>query len=365
MVFYITFSDFDSPHHGVGVKKKVRNQVEAMERRFKRVYYTYYSCPMAYLMQSDGEILEKVIAVTKKDYIKVLTEWLQKYGVTKTYIRYPRASKWFIDLLIFQKQQNIKTVLEIPTFPYPKIGELYDLEDLVYREQINRYVNRITTYSADEEIWGISCINLINGLTLKDISISTKEKPEDRMDFIAVSSMRHYHGYERFLEGMYLYYQAKGKYDLRFRIVGSGQEEQKYKDLVKKYHLETHVEFIGRIESWENDKMQDLYNLSDMAVGSLGLYKEGLVKSSPIKGSEYCAKGIPFICGYYDLGFPKDWEFMMNVPNNPEPVDMNKVIEFYENVTSKDNYKEAMREYAVNHLTWDSIMNPVVEYLMG
>lgn len=364
MVFYITFSDFNSPHHGVGVKKKVRNQVEAMERRVGKVYYTYYSSPRAYLIQSDGEIVESDIAPAKKNYIEILMEWLQKYDVKRTYIRYPRANKWFIDLLKFQKQKGIKTVLEIPTYPYPKVDEIYNLEDLIYREQINKYVDRITTYSADKEIWGVPCFNLLNGIALEDVSKNSKAPEKNRINFIAVSSMRHYHGYERFLEGLHLYYQCGGNYNLKCRMVGSGPEEQRYKDLVKKYHLESYVEFIGRIESWENEKLDYLYSLSDIAIGSLALYKEGITRTSPIKGSEYCAKGIPFICAYQDLGFPENCEFIINIPNTPDPVDMNKVIEFYEDLISRNDYRQVMYDYAVNYLTWDAVMRPVMEYLM-
>ena len=71
------------------------------------------------------------------------------------------------------------------------------------------------------------------------------------------------------------------------------------------------------------------------------------------------------MCGYRDLRFPSDWEFMLNVSNNSESIDMNRVIDFYEKVTLKENYKELMRDYAEKHLTWDKIMDPVVSYYVG
>ena len=56
---------------------------------------------------------------------------------------------------------------------------------------------------------------------------------------------------------------------------------------------------------------------------------------------------------------------MLNVSNNSESIDMNRVIDFYEKVTLKENYKELMRDYAEKHLTWDKIMEPVVSYYVG
>ena len=62
------------------------------------------------------------------------------------------------------------------------------------------------------------------------------------------------------------------------------------------------------------------------------------------------------------MRFPPDWEFILNVPNNSEPIDINRVIDFYEKVTSKEHYKQSMRDYAIKYLTWDKIMEPVVAY---
>ena len=175
--------------------------------------------------------------------------------------------------------------------------------------------------------------------------------------------MKPWHGYERILEGMYLYYKADGNCDLRLKMIGSGPEEQYYKELVNRYDLKSHVEFLGVIRADEKEKFDRQFNLSDIAVGSLGMYKAGYEEGSPIKGAEYCARGIPFICGYHDLRFPQGWQYMLNVPNNSEPIDMDRVIDFYEKVTLKKDYKKIMRKYAEDYLTWDGVMEPVIEYL--
>lgn len=63
-----------------------------------------------------------------------------------------------------------------------------------------------------------------------------------------------------------------------------------------------------------------------------------------------------FINEFHEQGFPKDWEYIIIVPDNLETVDMNKVVEFYENITSKNDYKEAMGNCVVKHWTWDNII---------
>ncbi|MCI9399466.1 MAG: glycosyltransferase [Lachnospiraceae bacterium] len=362
MLLYITWIDF-KVYFGTGLEKKIMGQIESMEQGFGKIYYTCYSYPKAFLMDKD-QIVEESPAITDKDYVNVLVDWMQRYNVTKTYIRYAISNKWFIDLLKYQNVHKIKTVLEIATYPYDsEMSEgILKTQDVCYRQEISQYINMITTYSSDKEIWGSPCIRLLNGINIENIPVIKKKKEKKKIVFIAVSSMQFWHGYERFLEGMYIYYKNDGSYDLKLKLIGSGLEEKGYKELVDKYNLKNHVEFLGLIATNESKKLDEQFAMSDIAVGSLGMYKIAIEEGSPIKGAEYCARGIPFICGYRDLRFPSDWEFMLNVSNSSTLVDMNEVISFFENVTSKQDYRLQMRNYAKQHLTWNSIMKPVIEY---
>lgn len=365
MLLYITIVDF-ATFSAQGVHRKIQGQVKAMKRELGRAYYTGWSHTKAFLMD-EGKIIETEPAVTIKDFVEILIEWIQKYEVSQTYIRYSSSNKWFIDLLKYQNAHDIKTVLEITSYPFDIEGAegIAKLENICFNKEINKYITRIATYSSHGEIWGLSCFNLVNGIDIKEHPICIKEKESRKITFIVVSSMEYWQGYERIIQGFYLYYKNGGEYDLKLKLIGSGTEINYYKELVEKFRLQLRVEFLGHINISEKDRLNQQYNLSDVAVGTLGLYKQqlGVGEASPIKGSEYCARGIPFICGYRDLRFPPDWEYMLNVPNNSDPIDMNSVIDFYEKVTSKDNYKQSMREYAVQHLTWEKIMEPVVKYL--
>lgn len=364
MLLYISFIDFKA-FFAQGVHRKILAQVKSIKKKLSETYYTSWSYPKAFLW-SGNEIVETEPAVTKRDYIEILEKWMQKYSITRTYIRYAGVDKWFIDLLKYQEMHGIKTVLEITSYPYDveaMVG-VDKLETLCFDREISRYIGRIATYSSHRQIWELPCFNLLNGIEIEEHPLSVREHEVKRIVLIAVSTMQYWHGYERILNGMYLYYQAGGEYDFCLKFVGDGPEKKYYEELAIKYQLQSHVEFIGRIEVSEKEKLDYQYDLSDIAVGSLGFYKAlGAEEGSPIKGSEYCARGIPFIVGYRDLRFPPDWEFMLSVSNDAEPIDMNRVIEFHEEIVLKDNYKQQMRDYAEKNLTWDRIMEPVVEYL--
>lgn len=359
-MIYVTYCDLNKADL-IGIKKKVFDQISVFKRTFGRVYYSYYAGQMIYLMD-DNKMLEKEVAVTRKDYNTILCHWIEKYDISRTYIRYNLTDRYFLLFLKKLKEKQIKTILELPTYPYD--GELSNnyvkMEDAYYREQLKEYIDIIATYTNDSKIWGITCINLKNGIDIENIPLNTRKSKKNIISFIAVSSMAIWHGYERILEGMYQYYKENGTYKIFLRFIGEGGEENYYKSLTEKYKLKPFVTFCGKMLGKELDK---IFEQSDLAVGSLGMYKTGISEGNPIKGAEYCARGIPFIYGYNDTRFSQAQEYVMQVSNDEQAVNINTVIDFYEKIISKKDYQKIMRDYAIENLTWNSIMKPVIAYL--
>lgn len=361
MVFYIAYEGFPVSEIS-GIWKKIVGQMRALQNAFDMAYCTALNSQTALLL--DGKkIVEKETALTRQDYFHILTKWIEKYGVRRTYVRYPFADKWFIELLRYQKEHNIKTVLEIPTYPYDK--ELpygrRKTEDAYYREAAAQFVDVISTYSRDKAIWGKPCIPLTNGIDIETCRLSQKAKEKGKLTLIGVSSgMAVWMGYERLIEGLKSYYEDHGEYDIRVKLVGDGTEKNYYQMLTSNYGLKDRVDFCGFLSG---TNLNQVYSQADIAIGSLGFYKIGAVVGSPIKGAEYCARGLPTICGYMDTRFPDGTPFILNVPNDASPIDMEAVIVFYEKLSAQEGYREKIREYAVQHLDWEHVMKPVIEYL--
>lgn len=362
-MLYITYVDlYDNGFYGVA--KKIRSQILVFRKCFDRVYLTFCRGQMIYLLEGD-QVIDKGLAVTRTMCHAVIGRWLDKYNIKRTYIRYGFSDKWFLDFLKNQKEKGIKTVLEIPTYPYD--GELAGgrfkrirVEDNYYRDQLCQYVDWVATNSENKSIFGMSCVKLLNGVNVEEHPLHLKRKASKEIVLIGVSIMAIWHGYERILQGLFNYYNNKGKYDFFFKIVGEGEEKNRYQSLVSKYGLQSRVEFCGMLGGEDLNKQ---YAAADIAVSSLGLYKTGIQNVTPIKGAEYCARGIPFICGYHDMRFPDKADYIMTVPNNPEPVNMYEVIAFYEHIMAQEDAQRKMREYALEHFAWDSIMEPVIRLL--
>lgn len=358
-MMYITYDDLYFPGYA-GIRKKIMGQVKVFEKNFSRVFLTCYCGRMMYLLNGE-QVIDKEQAITKAECNDILLAWIDKYRITRTYIRYRFSDQWFLRFLERQKEKGIRSVMEIPTYPYD--GELpfgrVKLEDGYFRRFLYKYVDLVATNFEGDCLWGMKCAQLENGITLESNPLHKKKPEIGRLIMIAVSGMEIWHGYERMIEGMRDYYEKDGSRDLKLKLLGEGPEKKHYITLVEQYGLESHVEFCGKVDGDDLDRQ---YDLADLAVGSLGLYKTDIQDVTPIKGAEYCARGIPFICGYHDMRFTGEEPFIMNVPNSPEPVDMEQVITFYEKIMAREGYMREMREYAKRHLTWDIVMRPVVDY---
>ena len=362
-MLYITYLNF-AAKDCMGIKKKVFAQIRAFKKSFPKVFYTCYCGQLMYLYLEDT-ILEKEVALTKRECNALLKKWMKKYHITRTYIRYDWADKWFIDLLCYQKEQGIKSVLEIPSFPYDNIAimpcESVMMEDKYYRSELKKYINVVTGYGADKEIFGINCIKLQNGVDIEEYPLRKRKHEEGKLVLLAVSSMQKWNGYERIILGMKNYYENHGTMDIVFKLVGDGSDTNYYKRLVRENHLEDKVFFLGRMDG---EKLDKEYDSADIGAGTLGMFKLNLENATAIKLREYCTRGLPFIYGYNDLGFDGNEEYVLKVSNEEQLVDMNEVIEWYSSIKEQQDLALKMRTKAEKEFTWEILLKPVVDYLI-
>lgn len=341
----------------IGVRKKIIAQCRAFQRVFERAYYTLYCGQMLYLLQEE-QVIDKEFANTKKLCNEILLQWTEKYNINKIYIRYIISDLWFVEFLEELKNRKIRCVLEFPTYPYDGEGwRKKIIEDNYYRKQMHQYIDCCTTYSNFEKIFDIPCISLINGVDVADHKVKrTIHKNTSDIVLIAVATMRREHGYERIIKGMHEYYHSGGKREIYFNLVGDGAQIPYYKELVNEYNLEKYVLFHGFLIG---QKLDDIYEHSDIGIGALGLYKSGIFEGTGIKAVEYCVRGLPIVMPD-DYGF-KNKYFVLKVPNNDTSINMPDIISFYDNLQDK-NYILDMHHYAAEYYSWDKVLEPVIKY---
>ena len=231
------------------------------------------------------------------------------------------------------------------------------IKDIIYRNKLKRYVNKIVISSKKlDSLYGIPCLYIDNGIDLNSIPIKKERNKLDNNDIklIAVSFIRDAVGYDRIIEGMNIYYKNDFKRKVILNIVGDGELEliNKLKDKVLEYNLEEYVSFLGAKSGKDLDI---LFELSDIAVGSLGDHRLGVKSKSPLKSREYCARGIPFISSINDPGFKGNEEFILNIEPSDKPVNIESILDFYDELYSKNNISKEIREYAKEKFDWKAL----------
>lgn len=350
----------------LGVKKKINSQMKALKKlnsniekmEIKNKGFYLKKIKLLNFSQKNnliGKILRKI-----QTYILLILLMRKKYykEIQYIYVRYFFTSIFSINYFKFLKKIGVKIILELPTYPYDKEikkENFFTKWDKKYRLELYRYVDKIVTYSEDKIIWGVSCINIANGIDLEEVRIINK-KQHMGFNFISVSNCSFWHGIDRFLYSLLQYIKNGGAEKIKFHIVGEGSETSKLKKIVKdNIELQDIVIFYG-FKSGE--KLDEIYNNSDIAVSSLGFFRDGTEKGSTLKVREYCAKGLPFILGYKDTSFIGNEKFIYNVPNNESLIDISKVIKWYKSLEC--THKE-IRKYAEENLGWDNQMRKVLE----
>jgi hypothetical protein len=97
--------------------------------------------------------------------------------------------------------------------------------------------------------------------------------------------------------------------DWRVDIVGPSAEEVT--------NAPANLAFRGRLEP---EAYTPIVRNVDVAIGTLGLYRNAMDEASPLKVREYLALGIPSIIGYDDTDFPDATSFLLRIPNRPDGV---------------------------------------------
>ena len=353
-----------------GVCKKIKSQVVFFKKQGYEVDVLYIKGKE--IAFKEGKCLRKIGEVGN---VKKTMAYLKLYSFLKDkkydyiYNRYGMMDSFYYRVLNRLHKNGAKIVIEMPTYPYDgeqPDGFLYWLLfrwDRIYRNKLKKVIDRIVTYSRDNEIFGIPTIQIRNGIDLTQVRPIAGKDLDDTVDLLAVALMQPYHGYERLLMGLNEYYRDGGKRKILLHLVGDGPEKKAYEKIVCENGLQDKVIFYGPKGGSELDK---IYERADIGICTLGGYKKGLYWSSELKSREYLAKGLPIVVGMeLDVAEVIDKRFMFQCKNDDSVVKMQNILDFYDEVYQEGRLKTVMqiRKMAEMCLSMDATMKPISEYL--
>ncbi len=304
--------------------------------------------------------------IDKHNQIIDLKKYIKNKSYDACYIRYDFSDGDFISLLKSLKKVCRKVMLELPTYPYDEenkygiMSKLRMVVDVKYRKELHRYLDGIVTfYGNHSEIFGVPAMTVPNGFDFSRMELVKSELPDEAVHIVAVSAMREWHGYERLIEGMKNYYSQgeDGKKNFVLHLVGNGREYGKYNGLIEAYALQPHIIMEGAMFG---EKLDELYEKCALGVDSLARHRSGIDVLSSLKSREYGAKGIPLINSCKIDIIEDDFEYLLRVPADESPINMEDVAAFYEKCYSSGKSRKEIGQEIRSYIEKKSGMKQVL-----
>ncbi|ENK1242703.1 glycosyltransferase [Clostridium botulinum] len=349
----------------LGVFKKMYGQIQAFLYYGNEIDFFYNKSYMLIKEDINEKTNETIRPCNSEDRYCKLIKYIKEKEYNLIYMRYPMSDYYFLKFLYNIKliNKNIKIVIDFPTYPYEnEIKDNVDFLsiDIYFRKLLYNYVDFGICYNNVSKIFNIPVYNIGNGIDISTIKKKThiEKINEKEINLIGVANLSFWHGYDRIINGIKNYYNNGGNYTINFYVVGIGNELANLINIVEKNALKEYVKFLG---VKKGNELDEIFNLCDIGVGSLGMYRKGLIDGSELKNREYCSRGIPFIFAYNDKDFPKNFKYAMKVKNDNSNIDINSIIKFYEELKTDNDVIYNMRSYAEKNLTWKKKMGIVLE----
>lgn len=370
-ILFLTFNELSASN---GISKKILYQKKALEINGFTVHLVYVVLKdFKYeLYINDRKIASyhrNIFWTLKLVSLKLkFLSYVKENCIKNVYVRYTQyASPTIVALFKAFKCEGMKVVLEIPSYPYDDEFKTVKLKmfliwERFWRERMAKYIDYIVTFSNFEKIWLRPTLKINNGIDFSSIAVkSVNRQITNRLEIIAVAGVSFWHGFDRVIEGLKLYYESQPQnVQVYFNIVGKGNitTYNSLVDLVSKYNLNKYVIFHG---AQFGTALDALFESADVAIASLGCHRKNIEEIKALKNVEYAARGIPFIYSEINQDFDEMPYVKKEMPDD-SPINICNLIEWRKNVSLQPI---EIRNTIVNSLSWTSQMKRVTEYIVN
>ena len=361
-----------------GISKKIHYQVKGLRENGHEVHLCYYdySSNGHRCRYIDGEIIKDYgtgifAGLCQRIDYDCVYDYCRDNKIEFVYARcFQNANPFLIRFFKRLKKLGIKSVTEIPTYPYdhefvgfPFLTRVGLKIDQLFRNQLSNQMNAIVTFSDAETIFGQRTIRISNGVDMDSIPLHHyNDSEDDSVHLIGVAEVHYWHGYDRLIAGLGEYYRnITNPQPVYFHIVGGVWKSEMYdsihapgfSELMDKYNIRDKVFFHGQLFGEELDH---LFNKCCFAIGSLARHRSGITFIKTLKNREYATRGVPFIYSEQDSDFD-DQPYVIKAKPDESPIDIPQILDFVDN---HHFLPEEIRK-TVEHLSWKIQMQKVVD----
>ena len=360
-----------------GISKKIHYQVKGLRENGYEVHLCYYDFDKNghRCRYVDDEVIQDygtgpIAGLRQRIDYDCIYDYCKRAGIQFVYARcFMNANPFLIRLFKKLRALGIKSVTEIPTYPYDQEFATFSRQerlglkiDQLFRYSLSRQMSAIVTFSDAETIFGQRTIRISNGVDFDSIPLHDYHPVDDAIHLIGVAEVHLWHGYDRLIAGLGEYYQREpSPKNMIFHIVGGVDPFDLYgqgdypgiQSLIDQYGLQQHVVFHGQLFGEELDKV---FNQSCFAIGSLARHRTGITAIKTLKNREYATRGIPFIYSEQDSDFDSK-PYIIKAPSDESPINILQILDFIET----QHFEPAEIRKSVEDLSWKVQMKKVID----
>lgn len=373
-LFYIVRYRLDQPFN---LKAKFDGQLRAFEDLGFDVYYLAFDAAHFYMIHKGQKTVVGNTHFRVPGYLHSMLYWnlyslagkmLKRYDFDVVYWRY--APQWFAGYRLSRKLRadRARFIYEYPTYPVKKEPQkgLFRSSVMLYASLWTKLVEQqaeafvLIGEDAGGTLNGCPAVNISNGISLDLIEKRQPKTDPDTIHILALASMSYWHGYDRLIRSLGEY---TGDRDIRIHMVGGndGGAVPEWKALTAQLGLQDKVLFHGQKSGGE---LTEIFDLCDIGVNSLGMYRKGFSVTSELKTREYAARGLPFVCSVEDPALQYAREPMwLQVSNDDSIPDMREIVDFALRMRADETVVDKLRTYAQTHLTWEAQYRKVFDII--
>lgn len=364
-LLYVVRYQLDKPFN---LKAKFDGQIRAFENLGFDVYYLTFDEASFYLMNGTRK---RVIGKTHFNipgYFHTLC-YQDMYVLARKMVReisfdcvYWRAAAHLPASLRLAREigkTGARFIYEYPTFPtgtekaMSTLRAVYGVYASILCKKIDDLADGFVLIGEDAHgtYNGKPAVNISNGINLEVIPARKRKTDPETIHILALASMSYWHGYDRLIRSLAAY---TGDQKIMIHMVGGndGGSIPEWKALTEELGLQEQVIFHG---AKSGDELSEMFDLCDIGVNSLGMYRKGFSVTSELKSREYAARGLPFVCSVDDPALEYAQEPMcLRVTNDDSIPDMQEIVAFALKMRADEASVEKLRSYAGEYLTWES-----------
>ena len=364
-LLYVVRYQLDKPFN---LKAKFDGQIRAFENLGFDVYYLAFDEKHFYLMNGDEKTALGKTHFRVPGYFHTLC-YQDLYTLARKVVRktafdcvYWRAAPHLpasLTLARSIKKAGARFIYEYPTYPSNTERSMSGLRAVYarYSAVLSRKIDDLTDgfVLIGEDAHGVyngkTAVNISNGINLDVIPARNPKPDPDAIHILALASMSYWHGYDRLIRSLAAY---TGAQKILIHMVGDndGGSIPEWKALTQELGLQDKVIFHG---AKSGAALSEMFDLCDIGVNSLGMYRKGFSLTSELKTREYAARGLPFVCSVDDTALEHtDEPLWMRVSNDDSIPDMAQIVAFALKMRADAASIAKLRTYAGDHLTWES-----------